>query len=183
MSQPLGWLMPDVELKMLDTTWSLADAEPYQGLVVLMTCNHCAEAQVVWPLIIDQHWRFQHQLAFLAVNANNESLPLESHSETAEMAQELRLPFPYVADSHHTLAQKLEATCMPEVFVFRHIGPAQFSLYYHGAVGPAFERSLQRLVLKLDPLMDQPPALGCPIPSQVQDAHRHVPKNPRSPKR
>lgn len=162
---PVGWQCPEFELKDGRKKLTLKKLTWAEGLVVLFINNHCYTAQAVWPIISKLAYTHRLELAFLAVNPDNDrEYPMESPQETKTRRKELKLTFPYVSDSDQKMAKAFQVQCFPEVFVFRHVSPEVFRLFYHGSVlAPEFERSLERLVQKLDPVLRQPTAVGCPI--------------------
>lgn len=161
---PIGWTAPDFELKDGRTKISLEKFEWAMGLVVIFTCNHCEAAQQAWPEIIKQAVLYEKQVAFLAINPDNsEYFPMDDQEETSAKQIELGLRFPFLVDESQKVAHSFQVRCLPEVFVLNHTQPGVYKLFYHGAVGNAFSKSLERLVIKADPVGDQPPSIGCGI--------------------
>ncbi len=141
-------------------------------MVLVVTCNQCPYAQAYWSRLVRLFKKFEEDnLAMLAINGNDSNQqPMDGFQEMQRLAEQYRLPFPYLHDEKQLLVKALGAEKTPEVFVFN----SRRELVYKGAIDDNWEveAGVMRVHLEdaieytLDGLeIDYPeiPAIGCGI--------------------
>lgn len=141
-------------------------------MVLVVTCNQCPYAQAYWSRLVRLFKKFEEDnLAMLAINGNDANQqPMDGFQEMQRLAEQYRLPFPYLHDEKQLLVKALGAEKTPEVFVFN----SRRELVYKGAIDDNWEveAGVMRVHLEdaieytLDGLeIDYPeiPAIGCGI--------------------
>jgi thiol-disulfide isomerase/thioredoxin len=170
-----------LELGTTAPTFSLADpAGELHGLgehsaayLVMFICNHC-------PYV--KHLRGQlarlgddylpRNVSIIAINSNDAiHYPGDSPTKMQEEATTWGYTFPYLIDSHQTVAKSYRAACTPDFFLF----DADKKLVYRGQLdasrpGNDIAVSGQDLRAALDALLadqlistEQVPSIGCSI--------------------
>lgn len=142
------------------------------AMVLVVTCNQCPYAQAYWSRLVRLFKKFEEDnLAMLAINGNDSNQqPMDGFQEMQRLAEQYRLPFPYLHDEKQLLVKALGAEKTPEVFVFN----SRRELVYKGAIDDNWEveAGVMRVHLEdaieytLDGLeIDYPeiPAIGCGI--------------------
>lgn len=106
--------------------------EPYKGLIVVFTCNHCPYAQLYEQRIIDLHNKYaQKGFPVIAINPNPAELfPDDSYAEMQKRAKEMRYPFAYLDDDQQTVYPQFGASRTPHVFILDD----NFIVRYIGAI-------------------------------------------------
>ncbi|MFZ9755272.1 MAG: thioredoxin family protein, partial [Bacteroidia bacterium] len=107
------------------------------AMVLVVTCNHCPYALAYWPRLVRLFKKFEEDnLAMVAINGNDVvQKPADSFSEMQRLAQQYRLPFPYLYDENQAVLKSLGAQKTPEVFVFN----SRRELVYKGAIDDNWE--------------------------------------------
>lgn len=142
------------------------------ALVLVATCNHCPYAQAYWPRLIRLFKKFEEDnLALVAINGNDVTQqPLDGFEDMQRLANQLRLPFPYLHDEKQDVLKALGAEKTPEVFVFN----SRRELVYKGAIDDNWESEPGVMSVHLEDAIeytldgleiDYPeiPAVGCGI--------------------
>jgi len=174
-SMPVGTSAPGFHLPGTDgKTHSLNSFRDKKGLLVIITCNHCPYAKAAWPLTIDLYKQFGKDIAFVAINPNDEqTYPEDSFEVMKEKIGEWGISFPYLRDETQEVARAYKAQCTPDPYLFR-IDGSVFKLFYHGRINdnwkdPAAvkEENLKDAIVLLlkgnGPPAAQPPSMGCSI--------------------
>lgn len=173
---PVGLQAPTFQLPdPRGKSWQLTDFSSFPGVLVVFMSNHCPNAQLTWPILTRLHQKFGRNVAFVAINANNEeAYPTDNLIGMRQVIELHQVLFPYLRDSNQEVAEQFQASCTPEPFLLRNEGEGYFSLFYHGRVNDNWqypdhatqqdlEMALDKLVSDQDPPAIQKPALGCSI--------------------
>jgi peroxiredoxin len=117
----IGERAPDFSLPGVDgETYSLADFQDVQILVIAFTCNHC-------PYVIGSEDRIiafaqeysPRGVAFVAINSNSQNTYADdSFEHMVERAKEKGFPFPYLRDESQQVALAYGALRTPHFYVF-----------------------------------------------------------------
>ena len=169
----LGSLLPTFSLADADgIVYRSDDLSGANGLLVVVTCNHCPYAQAVWPRVVRlaRHAR-EVGIATVAINPNlNPDYPDDSPPAMKEAIARLGIAFPYLVDRDQSVARALDAQCTPEFYLYDR----DRRLAYHGRLDDSWKdeskvtrRELQGAIEALAtgrPVdADQPPSMGCSI--------------------
>ena len=170
---PLGTKMPEFELKdPFGKMFKSSEQFGAQGLLVVVTCNHCPYAQAVWPRVI-RLAQLGKELGIntVAINPNiHPGFPEDAPPKMIKMIKDLKIFFPYLVDETQETARAFKAQCTPDLYLFG----ADHKLVYHGRVDDNWqdERKVTRQELKeaLESLASgglidgkQNPSIGCSI--------------------
>ncbi len=116
----IGTSAPDLTLPGTDgKTYQLASfTNPI--LVVIFTCNHCPNAQAVWPRLIRLAHDYRPKgVDFVAINPNDDkNYPEDSFENMQSKAGEWGINFPYLRDESQAVAKTYGAVCTPDIFVY-----------------------------------------------------------------
>lgn len=168
----LGGQAPDwSELKGTDgKTYSLADFQEKDVLVIVFTCNSCPYSQDYEERIValaKEHCGEDQQTALVAINANKvkEDLP----EEMQKRAKAKGFNFPYVWDETQATAKAYGAKWTPEFYVF----DKDRRLIYRGAMDDKtdpkqatvnyVEEAIKAAQAGKTPKVQETPAVGCAV--------------------
>lgn len=129
----LGWKAQDFDLEGTDgRRHRLGDVRGPKGTLVVFICNHCPYVQAVLDDIIRDAQELQALgVGTVAIMPNDtEAYPADSFDHMKRLAQEKRLPFPYLIDATQKVARAYDAVCTPEFYGF----DAALVLQYHGRI-------------------------------------------------
>jgi peroxiredoxin len=132
-SPRIGWKAAAFDLEGTDgKRHRLAEARGPNGTLVMFICNHCPYVQAVLDDIIrDANELGAHGVQSIAIMPNDTSAyPADSFENMRRLAQEKKLPFPYVIDRSQEVARAYDALCTPDFFGFN----AALELQYHGRI-------------------------------------------------
>lgn len=118
-----GWHAPDFNLKGTDgLTYSLADVQGENGLVVMFICNHCPFVKAIMERVIaDMRELKAYGVGSIAIMSNDtENYPDDSFDNMRKLAEKMQFPFPYVIDDTQAIAKEYDAVCTPDFFGFDH---------------------------------------------------------------
>ncbi|GAB3831276.1 thioredoxin family protein [Pontibacter rugosus] len=160
-----------------DKLFSLQDVASTKATVIAFICNHCPYVQHILPGLIQLAENYQAKgVKFVAINANDATLaPQDGPQQMKELANELKLPFPYLYDQTQQVARTYGAECTPEFFVY----DGNLSLTYHGqfddarpgkdtpVTGKDLSAALDALLANQPVQAHQVPAIGCGIKWRV----------------
>ncbi|MFC7057929.1 thioredoxin family protein [Halovenus salina] len=166
---------PDFELQGTDgDSYSLADFEEYEALLVVFTCNHCPYAKATFEEMNRLAEEFD-EAAVVGINPNDATEYPEDDFETmGERVEEGTIRWDaYLHDETQSVAAAYGAMCTPDPFLFENTGTT-FRLAYHGrlddAPNPDDEASEREMaghiktVLAGDEIAEEPkPSRGCSI--------------------
>src|SRR6266851_4310475 len=129
----LGAKAPDFDLDGTDgSRHRLADLRGPKGTLVMFICNHCPYVQAVLDDIIRDASELEaHGVKSIAIMPNDtRAYPADSFENMKRLAQEKKLPFPYVIDRSQDVARAYDAVCTPDFFGFN----GDLQLQYHGRI-------------------------------------------------
>jgi len=164
---------PDFRLPGVDgKTYTLADVRGPNGLLVMFICNHCPYVKAVRDRIIrDARELKEHGIGSVAISANDPTdYPEDSFENMKKVAQELRLPFPYLYDESQEVAKRYGAVCTPDFFGYNK----DLELQYRGRLDESRKESVPNARRELFEAMKgiaktgqgprgQIPSMGCSI--------------------
>jgi peroxiredoxin len=129
---------PDFELQGTDgATYSLADFEGYEALLVVFTCNHCPYAKAKEDALNTLAAEYD-DVAVVGINPNDaEEYPDDSFERMQEYVESGRIQYDaYLRDESQAVAAAYGAVCTPDPFLFRN-DDERFRLAYHGRLDDA----------------------------------------------
>jgi peroxiredoxin len=129
----LGTKAPDFDLDGTDgKRHRLADLRGPKGTLVMFICNHCPYVKAVLDDIVKDARELQSLgIASVAIMPNDtEAYPDDSFDNMKRLAQEKRLPFPYLIDRTQAIARAYDAVCTPDFFGFN----SALDLQYRGRI-------------------------------------------------
>jgi peroxiredoxin len=129
----LGTKAPDFDLDGTDgKRHRLADLRGPKGTLVMFICNHCPYVKAVLDDIVKDARELQSLgIASVAIMPNDtETYPDDSFDNMKRLAQEKRLPFPYLIDRTQAIARAYDAVCTPDFFGFN----SALDLQYRGRI-------------------------------------------------
>ncbi|MDX8404371.1 MAG: thioredoxin family protein [Mariprofundaceae bacterium] len=149
-----------------------SDLSGTNGLLVVVTCNHCPYAIAVWPRVIRLAKSFREKgVNTIAINPNiHPDYPEDSPKVMIEKIAEWGIDFPYLVDVDQSVAKALAAQCTPDIYLYDRDG----ELYYHGRIDDYWKDESKVTAEELAPAIDalvaghdaptiQHPTIGCSI--------------------
>jgi peroxiredoxin len=173
-SPQFGWKAAEFDLEGTDGRHHrLAEACGRKGTLVMFICNHCPYVQAVLDDIIrDARELEAHGVKSIAIMPNDtRAYPADSFENMKRLAEEKRLPFPYVIDRTQQVARTYDAVCTPDFFGFN----ADLELQYHGRIYEVRNRQrvpgsrrelfegLVQIAQRGEAPEEQTPSMGCSI--------------------
>ena len=153
-------------------TYTLEDVRGPRGLVVMFICNHCPYVKAVLDRIIrDAKDLKDHGIGTVAIMANDtEAYPDDSFENMKRLAEEKRLPFPYLIDRTQEVARAYDAVCTPDFFGYSR----NLELQYRGRLDASKTQPIPGALRELYEAMvqvaetgrgpeHQVPSMGCSI--------------------
>ena len=141
-------------------------------VLIMIICNHCPYVVHYHDELKRLHHDFSEQISFIAISSNDVvNYPEDSPAKMKELWHELRFSFPYLYDETQSVAKAYQAECTPEFYLF----DAQHNLVYRGRCdgtspksheepnGEDLRSAISNLFLKMQPLEEQFPSMGCNI--------------------
>lgn len=152
---------------------SLQDIKSDKATVVMFICNHCPFVKHVNPQLVQLAKDYIPKgVSFVAISANDaEKYPADAPEKMAEVASDLKYPFPYLYDETQEIARAYDATCTPDFFVY----DKDLKLVYRGQLdysrpsnnapltGKDIREALDRILHGKAAPEDQKPSIGCNI--------------------
>ena len=129
---PLGTKAPDFTL--FDTVSqkdkSLSEVQGDRGTVVMFICNHCPFVIHVNQELVRLAKDYQDKgFGFVAISSKDANYVPQDGPEYMKLhAAKVGYPFPYLYDETQEVAQKYDAVCTPDFYVF----DAELKSVYHG---------------------------------------------------
>lgn len=120
---------PDFALPDTDgNTVTFADIAGPKGTLVMFICNHCPYVLAVLDRIIRDARDLQALgVGVVAISANDVTThPQDGPEQMAELAHEMRFPFPYLYDESQQVARAYDAACTPDFFGYNAAGKLQY---------------------------------------------------------
>src|SRR5215831_4667594 len=114
---PLSSLAPDFTLP--DTvsgkTLSLNQIKGQAATVVMFICNHCPYVKHVNNELLKLTGEYLKKgIGFIAISSNDaENYPEDGPVQMAQVAADLKYPFPYLYDESQQVARAYNAACTP----------------------------------------------------------------------
>jgi len=170
---PLGEKLPEFTLKdPYNKEVEISKEMGENGLLVVITCNHCPYAIAVWNRV-KEIANFAKKLGIntVAVNPNiHPNYPEDSPAKMREKIEDEGLEFPYLVDETQEFAKALQAQCTPDIYLF----DKDAKLYYHGRIDDNWQDeskvkkeelkdALMLLFTGKKPPKKQYPSMGCSI--------------------
>ena len=142
------------------------------GLLIVVTCNHCPYAIAVWPRVIRLAKAIRAKgINTVAINPNiHPDYPADSPAAMQEKMMEWGIDFPYLVDTEQKVSKALAAQCTPDIYLFNGDG----ELYYHGRIDNYWKDeakvtkqellpAVEMMVSGADAPLIQHPTIGCSI--------------------
>ena len=153
-------------------TYTLDDVRGPKGLVVMFICNHCPYVKAVLERIIRDAKDLEgHGIGTVAIMANDtEAYPDDSFENMKRLAEEKKLPFPYLIDRTQEVARAYRAVCTPDFFGYNRA----LELQYRGRLDASKTQPIPGALRELYEAMvqvaetgrgpeHQVPSMGCSI--------------------
>ena len=153
-------------------TYTLDDVRGPKGLLVMFICNHCPYVKAVLDRIArDVKDLKEHGIGAIAIMANDtRAYPDDSFENMKRLAEEKRLPFPYVIDETQEVARAYDAVCTPDFFGYNK----DLELQYRGRLDASKTTPIPNAIRELYEAMvqvaetgrgpeHQIPSMGCSI--------------------
>lgn len=142
------------------------------GLLIVVTCNHCPYALAVWPRVIRLAKEIRAKgVNTVAINPNiHPDYPADSAAAMQEKIAEWGIDFPYLVDADQSVSKALAAQCTPDIYLYDGRG----ELYYHGRIDDYWKDESKVTKRELVPAIEamlagddapaiQHPTIGCSI--------------------
>ena len=159
-----------------DTYLSLEEAKGEKGTVIMFICNHCPFVIHVNEELVKMANEYQQKgIKFIAISSNDiENYPQDAPEFMKQLGKDVKYPFPYLFDETQEVAEKYDAACTPDFYIF----DTDLKSVYHGQIdnsrpgngkpvtGIDLRKSLDNLLVKKPALVNQKhqkPSIGCGI--------------------
>jgi len=132
----VGTAVEDFSLKNIDGEMvSMADFEEAEGIILVVTCNHCPYAKLYEDRLVEIAGRYNDNgFPMIAINPNDpEAYPEDSYAQMKVRADEKGFNFPYLIDETSGVAKAFGASRTPEVRILQKVDGA-YILRYRGAI-------------------------------------------------
>lgn len=170
---------PDFSLKGVDgNTYSLADFQGKEGLLVVFMCNHCPYVKAKIDAMVQLHQKWGDRVALVGINSNDPNYEGEGMENMKAFGKERNIHFPYILDETQETAKAYGATCTPDPFLFTLSEvegfDKDFKLVFHGRIDDALqpgdpvgentmEENIQKMLEGKDIGNELKPSMGCSI--------------------
>ena len=171
----LGTTAPDFYLKDTNSNdWlSYKDTKGELGTLVIFMCNHCPYVLHILEelLMIANDYRIQG-IGIVAISSNDVlTYPQDGPVQMAEFAFTHNFNFPYLYDETQEVAQKYQAACTPDFYLF----DKRDRLVYRGQLddsrpgngiplsGTDLRNAIDGVIYNRRISNDQKPSIGCNI--------------------
>jgi peroxiredoxin len=152
--------------------YSLDSFKDRRILVIIFMCNHCPYVKAVFSRLIDlQNQMGDQGVQLVGINSNDASrYPDDSFDSMKKIAEELKIPFPYLFDATQETARAYDAVCTPDIYVYGE----ERTLLYRGRIDDNWEHPEKVTKRDLKEAIDaalageiiseeQIPSMGCSI--------------------
>ena len=172
---PTGTKAPDFSLidTVSDNMLSLDNIKGEKGTAIFFICNHCPFViHVNDELVKLANDYLDKGIAFVAISSNDiVNYPADAPHLMKQQAIDLSYPFPYLYDETQEIAQKYDAACTPDFYLFDE----NLNSVYHGQLddsrpgngkpvtGKNLRNAMDNLLNGHHPLENQLPSIGCGI--------------------
>ncbi|MFP5350255.1 MAG: thioredoxin family protein [Gammaproteobacteria bacterium] len=153
-------------------TYTLRDVRGPNGLLLMFICNHCPYVKAVRDRIIrDAKELKAFGIGTVAISSNDPTdYPEDSFDNMKRLADELKLPFPYLYDESQAVAKAYGAVCTPDFFGYNK----DLELQYRGRLDESRKDAVPNARRELFEAMkqiaqtgqgprEQTPSIGCSI--------------------
>jgi len=162
---------PAFELNGTDgETYTLAEFDGYEGLLVVFTCNHCPYAKAKFEEMNRLTEEFE-EVAVVGINPNDaEEYPEDDFETMVERVEEGTIQWDaYLHDESQEVAAAYGAKCTPDPFLFAN-REGTFELVYHGrlddGVNPDDEVTEREMAGHIEELLADGDVSAEPSPSR-----------------
>lgn len=127
----MGDKLPSFKLKA--TNSEMFDSSELSGKpsVIFFTCNHCPYVKGSEDALVKIANQFSEVVNFVGINSNDSTqYPEDSFDKMVEKVKTYKLPYTYLHDEDQMVAQKFDAACTPEFYLFN----SKLELVYHGTI-------------------------------------------------
>ena len=142
-------------------------------VIIAFICNHCPYVILIKEVFAKLATEFQEQgVQVIAINSNDvENYPDDSPEKMIIDSDTYNYSFPYLYDENQDVAQKYQAACTPDLYLF----DADHKLYYRGqfddarpnsdipVTGNDLKNAVENLLAGKPSPENQKPSLGCNI--------------------
>ena len=99
---------------------SLNDLKGEIATVIMFICNHCPFVKHVNPELVKIANDYKNKgVGFVAISSNDViNYPDDSPHLMAQVAKQLKYPFPYLYDESQETAKAYDAACTPDFFIY-----------------------------------------------------------------
>jgi peroxiredoxin len=135
---PLGTPAHDFNLPGVDGKMHSLDGYMEINIVVIIfMCNHCPYVKAVLQRLIDlQNQYLDGSVQLIGINSNDAvKYPDDSFENMKKIAEEKKIPFPYLFDETQDVARKYDAVCTPDIYVYG----MERKLLYRGRIDDNWE--------------------------------------------
>ena len=152
--------------------YTLDDVRGPRGVLVMFICNHCPYVKAALDRIMrDVNDLKEVGIGAIAISSNDpDAYPEDSFENMKRLAQDKRLPFPYVHDESQEVARAYGAVCTPDFFGYNR----NLELQYRGRLDaskttpvPGAIRELYEAMVQVAETGKGPehqiPSMGCSI--------------------
>ena len=100
--------------------FSLENLKGRLATVIMFICNHCPFVKHVNPELVKLANDYKNKgIGFVAISANDViNHPDDSPALMAQVARQLKYPFPYLYDESQAVAKDYDAACTPDFFIY-----------------------------------------------------------------
>ena len=100
--------------------FSLENLKGRLATVIMFICNHCPFVKHVNPELVKLANDYKNRgIGFVAISANDViNHPDDSPALMAQVARQLKYPFPYLYDESQEVAKDYDAACTPDFFIY-----------------------------------------------------------------
>lgn len=152
---------------------SLSDIKGSVATVIMFICNHCPFVKHVNAELVKLANDYKTKgIGFVAISSNDVvNHPDDSPGLMAQVARQLKYPFPYLYDETQEVAKAYDAACTPDFFIY----DKNMHLVYRGQLddsrpgnelpvtGKDIRHALDCLVINKPVPEIQRPSIGCNI--------------------
>lgn len=111
-------------------TYTLADCQGPNGLLVMFICNHCPYVKAILPELVEDAQQLKALgIGCVAIMSNDyRDYPDDAPAHMADVAKKMHFSFPYLIDDTQAIAKAYGAVCTPDFFGYN----AALKLQYRG---------------------------------------------------
>lgn len=118
----LGYTAPNFSLlePLTGQSQTLENLKSDKATVIMFICNHCPYVKHIYSELIKlANDYIPKGVSFIGINPNDAvKYPDDSPEKMAELAKDLKLPFPYLFDETQEVAKAYNAVCTPDFSIF-----------------------------------------------------------------